>query len=154
MEKYIRTKDGKIFDLEKIKSKLKSNPYYKNYRFSKLKTNKLRNEIILNYSAIGCKGVDKDQLDRRCRFEVSLDCDSLEYIESDTIEELLDSLIYIKKDGHKRFIYDRQNLDQNYYKELLQNGDIYAAIWTEWGLKYVAEMKGILPNGEIDWKLI
>ena len=34
------------------------------------------------------------------------------------------------------------------------DGCIKAAVWTDKGLIYVAKMKGILPNDEIDWELL
>jgi hypothetical protein len=69
--------------------------------------------------------------------------------QSDTIEELCDEFV-IKTD--KEYISKRSLLelqDMNNYVPY-----IYGAIWTDKGLIYVAKMKGILPNGEIDWELL
>jgi hypothetical protein len=40
------------------------------------------------------------------------------------------------------------------HKAIGDSDIIYGAIWTDKGLIYVAKMKGILPNGEIDWELL
>lgn len=45
-------------------------------------------------------------------------------------------------------------IDNDYIDEEEKNVKIYGAIWTDKGLLYVAKMKGILPNGEIDWELL
>lgn len=44
--------------------------------------------------------------------------------------------------------------DRKYRKEDLEHYDYYGAIWTDKGLIYKAKMKGVLPNGEIDWALL
>ena len=68
--------------------------------------------------------------------------------QADTIEELCDEFVC-------RDLY--------YYKlskkiiDMLDNKDktkIYGAIWTKKGLIFIAKLKGILPNGKIDWKLV
>lgn len=93
-----------------------------------------------------------------------------EYIikQADTIEELCDEFDW--KWNKKEFPYstarqhDRYNGygdlkrairgEENYGKYLNQDYEIYGAIWTDKGLIYVAKMKGVLPNGEIDWELL
>ena len=87
----------------------------------------------------------------------------------DTIEDLFDEFrgIWInyyeseKKDAHEEYHYDKEkNVFYNDFEELtpeavIEKFDIfYGAIWTNSGLIYKAKMKGILPNGEIDWELL
>lgn len=78
-----------------------------------------------------------------------------------TIEELCDELVlkdldtgmcFVMSAVHIQDIKDNwKNLMDNNY---LKNHTIYGAIWTDKGLIYKAEVKGVLPNGEIDWKLL
>lgn len=87
----------------------------------------------------------------------------------DTVEDLFDEFrgIWInyyeseKKDAHEEYHYDKEkNVFYNDFEELTHKEAIekfdafYGAIWTNKGLIYKAKMKGILPNGEIDWELL
>ena len=73
---------------------------------------------------------------------------------ADTIEELCDELVlqdsdtnfcFVMNANHIKDIQDNwQNLMNNEY---LKNHIIYGAIWTEWGLKYVAKMN---KEGELE----
>lgn len=81
---------------------------------------------------------------------------------ADTIEELIDEKVLIQKGGYptlletiefNKNIYLRIN-EYEFATQLPSNPIIYGAIWTDKGLIYVAKMKGILPNGEIDWELL
>lgn len=75
---------------------------------------------------------------------------------ADTIEELCDAFIVAYENG-ARIIYSDLEWAKEKTKRSLEVGNksvIYGAIWTDKGLIYVAEMKGVLPNGEIDWRLL
>lgn len=67
--------------------------------------------------------------------------------QADTIEELCDEFVAIYDEKPHFHCLERaiQYADDN---------KVYGAIWTDKGLIYVAKMKGILPNGEIDWELL
>lgn len=77
--------------------------------------------------------------------------------ESDTIEELCDSVVVkYSYESLPKPIETLQNNKLQMINALKDNKDVQwinLAIWTNKGLTYVAEMKGILSNGEIDWKL-
>lgn len=76
---------------------------------------------------------------------------------TDTIEELLDCIIFTERSvyngqEHKHIMYKPFVIEKdNIFRTTI---DIKGAIWTEWGLKYVAKIKEILPNGKIDWELL
>lgn len=79
--------------------------------------------------------------------------------QADTIEELCDCFVKIKrKKDYRDYILkfdfkDLSMLKQQFMK--YPNSPVYGAIHVEdKGLIYVAKMKGILPNGEIDWELL
>ena len=79
--------------------------------------------------------------------------------EADTIEELCDYFIKIKRKGNcKPYLLKFDHKDLPKLKEQAikyKDSTIYGAIHVEdKGLIYKAKMKGILPNGEIDWRLI
>jgi hypothetical protein len=179
--KYIRTKDEKIFDIEKIKDEIANNHYYEDYEFGELESYDFDyvKGIRLNYSAVGSKDNDNDeQRGIRCLFSADLHTNSNEYIQADSIEELCDEFVIVnnadklpyrinidafneqypatgylcldyaierfealkkfigtkeKHDKHIDFLYEE---NPNYQFE----GCLYAAIWTKWGLKYVAKM--------------
>ena len=65
---------------------------------------------------------------------------------ADTIEELCDMFVY----KYQVFapIVERAKV---ICEDITQ---VFGAIWTDKGLIYVAKMKGVLPNGEIDWELL
>lgn len=77
--------------------------------------------------------------------------------QADSIEGLLDCIVFTEKS-----VYNGQERKCIMYKPfVIEEDNIFettidtkGAIWTDKGLIYVAEMKGILPNGEIDWKLL
>lgn len=80
---------------------------------------------------------------------------------ADTIKELCDELVLIEEDyptileelDFKGKTYLRRN-EYEFLRKLPEKPIIYGAIWTDKGLIYVAKMKGVLPNGEIDWQLL
>lgn len=71
---------------------------------------------------------------------------------ADTIKELCDEFVLLNhKETGKPFL----DKDLEFLKNASKLGyDIRGAIWTNKGLIYRAKMKGILPNGEIDWELL
>ena len=77
---------------------------------------------------------------------------------ADTIEELCDRFVIIKKDDNSFAIAKYYPSDKTFYIEnydedvslsecLMFEYEIYGAIWTEWGLKYVAKMN---EKGELE----
>lgn len=79
--------------------------------------------------------------------------------QADTIEELCDCFVKIKrKENCKPYILKFDYKDLPKLKEQAvkyPNSPVYGAIHIEdKGLIYVAKMKGVLPNGEIDWDLL
>lgn len=81
--------------------------------------------------------------------------------EADTVEELCDFLIVKEKGQPHPFnpmgkFLGVLALSESWHK-LIKEGRIEwvkCAIWTDKGITYVAKMKSILPNGEIDWELL
>lgn len=76
--------------------------------------------------------------------------------QADTIEELCDEFVVAYEDG-ARIVYGDLEWAKVKAKASLELGNksiIYGAIWTDKGLIYKAKMKGVLPNGEIDWELL
>ena len=70
--------------------------------------------------------------------------------EADTIEELCDEFVVENKKDHLHINY--ANEDRQAIKMVIGNINkeewfIYGAIWTEWGLKYVAKMN---DKGELE----
>ena len=63
--------------------------------------------------------------------------------QADTIEELCDKFVVIIPTEKPDFVIDFAKNRQTFVMAEL---DVYGAIWTEWGLKYVARMnsKGVL----------
>lgn len=81
--------------------------------------------------------------------------------QADTISELCDEFVYVKKSEkpitvsiEKDMMFFSKPFRFMKIEHALKEGTIYGAIWTDKGLSYVAKMKGILPNGEIDWELL
>lgn len=80
--------------------------------------------------------------------------------EADTIAELIDAYVFVSKSGETHYIYfklydmgvclgSRIENDEKFKNHLLENGNVYGAIWTDKGLIYVAKM-----NDEGNLKLI
>ena len=88
--------------------------------------------------------------------------------QADTIEELVDEFVALLFDdeiiyecplGYYTEIFKArthclQSLIKSYNINMIGVRAIYGAIWTDKGLIYVAKMKGVLSNGEIDWELL
>lgn len=84
--------------------------------------------------------------------------------QADTIEELFDEFVSITENLTPEILVPKYistkdtltNAWKNRFEDELcyENVVIFGAIWTDKGLIYVAKMKGVLPNGEIDWELL
>lgn len=128
--KYIRTKDGKILNLIAYKEDGEINGGIKY-------TSKLNGSHLF---------IQKNNILKQ----------------ADMIEELCDEFVldhplfgdsckclYHSFEKAKNGIKKRSDNAHNLY-----DFNIYGAIWTDKGLIYKARMKGIFPNGEIDWELL
>lgn len=77
--------------------------------------------------------------------------------EADTIEDLCDEFVLVAPYRFKR-PKTATELEKELYEMINfytdKDDKIYGAIWTDGGLIYKARMKGVLPNGEIDWELL
>lgn len=74
-----------------------------------------------------------------------VDTDRFEIVKvADTIEELCDEFVY-SDNVFKNVIYENYKALKMLLK-IRKNYIVYGAIWTEWGLKYVARMnsKGVM----------
>ena len=70
--------------------------------------------------------------------------------QADTIPELCDEFVVVQKDFHDLLNADThclQTLKKYYEINKIEVLGIYGAIWTEWGLKYVAKMN---DKGELE----
>ncbi len=106
-------------------------------------------------------------IDDHC-FETSWKTKPCEWIFADTVEELCDAFVYKNKivelvinKEKPEYSYIWVEIDDNtpfctrrltYLNDLEEA--LKGAIWTDQGLIYKAKMKGVLPNGEIDWELL
>ena len=126
--KYIRTKDGKIYKT------------LEDYMQSDLPPTKIRVEDVA-----------KDWHIIIYKSEVIKQADS--------IEELCDCFVKIKRKGNcKPYILKYDFKDLPVLKEQAikyKDSPVYGAIHIEdKGLIYKAKLKGVLPNGEINWELL
>ena len=141
--RYIVTKDGKFFDIKRIKLQLKSDGYYKKYKFEKLTVNKTLQEIQLNWTCY-------DGNNNLCHFGIRLNCDSIEYKQANTIEELTDVYVIVPKDQKsKPYTVNTLSVFDD-IEDVLKHNDIYSSIWVNALLKPVAKMndKGVLEYYE------
>ena len=77
--------------------------------------------------------------------------------QTNIIEELFDDFVIIGSDEYQKYIKHslKEALQKKEWLERLgYTCNIYGSIWTNNGLIYKAKMKGVLPNGEIDWELL
>ncbi|MCR4661677.1 MAG: hypothetical protein K5765_06755 [Clostridia bacterium] len=137
--KYIRTKYGRIVDIEKFINEEKDTPYYKDFEFEEISK-----DGVLKWTAIGTEKCSiKDQIGRRCHFSATLDSEIIK--QADTIEELCDCFIAVDKNGN---LCENPMIAKghcfksfcNYYKANGIDVDCYLAILTDKGLVYVAKM--------------
>ena len=150
--KYVRTKDGKIADLEKFINEEKDTPYYKDFEFEEISK-----DGELKWTAIGTEKCSlKDQIGTRCHFSATLNSEVIKT--ADTIEELCDEFVIIRRDDNTFALAKYYPNDKTFYvktadeevslSECLMYGyEIYGAIWTSKGLIYVAKMN---EKGELE----
>ncbi len=153
--RYIRTKDGKLFDLEKIKRKIieDSNRFYKDFIFDEIKANKVLKTLNLDFTAVGKQNcTDIEQRGKRCHFGVSLNCQDYRFKSADTIDKLCDCFVKIKQKGNcKPYIlkFDFKDLPLLKQQRIkYPTSPVYGAIHIEdKGLIYVAKMN---EKGELE----
>lgn len=68
--------------------------------------------------------------------------------QADTIEELCDEFVCVRKRDNRHYNTEKKQIfDYWYLNKDFVNCAFYGAIWTEWGLKYVAKMN---EEGELE----
>ncbi len=173
--RYIRTKDGKLFDLKKIKDEIKndevSNVFYRDYRFKKpeIFNGYGGRGLIIGYTYKGKCNVDFIKENKTYGDSVFLECDPDGYRESDDVTDLFDEIIWVwnkEKSPHMSTLrqYERcggygdlcrsMRYELNWGHNLGYDYKVYGAIWTDKGLLYVAELtqNGKKINGK--WKVL
>ena len=142
--RYIRTKDGRIIDLEKFINEEKDTPYYTDFIFDEI-----TKDGHLKWTAVGTdKNTMENQRGRRCQFDATLNSEIIK--QADTIEELIDGWVLESKAYYKSGFFVIYNTEDN--KEIMENfkllkdEKLFAFIKTDKGLIYVAKMneKGCL----------
>ena len=164
MKRYIRTKDGKLFDLEEIKKNLKKNSAYPHLHDWELEpTDDGRGSLRLSWIADfkGSKSKpEKIKSPKECA--AILDCDSSEYDQADTVDELVDAYVLYDPypDQHEYLIKVLRINGKVYYEYLTginrnrfdwqsSRERIFGSIWVDGSLVKVAEM-----NEEGELKLL
>ena len=133
--KYIRTKDGRIVDIEKFINEEKDTPYYKDFIFEEI-----TKDGVLKWTAVGTEQNSmQEQRGIRCQFSATLTSEIIE--QANTIEELCDEFIVVSDNCEKPIISALPfNELQLYAKGRTKYAICYGAIWTDKGLIYVAKM--------------
>jgi len=116
---------------------------------------------LFNKSKIICHAFREEYISSNWNDDIEKYLQTKIVAEADTVEELCDFLIVKEKGWSHPFDPMGKSLgvlalNESWHK-LIKEGRIEwvkAAIWTDKGLIYVAEMKGISPLGKIDWKLL
>ena len=140
--KYIKTADGKVFDLAKIIADEKTNPYYTDYKFEEIKNED--GVTVIRYSAIGTKENSIiRQVGKRCNFSMTYDSEVIQ--QADNIEELCDGFyLEFGEVFDITNVYEKERYKdfQNFYNQLNDTLIInaYGFIKTSKGLIYVAKM--------------
>ena len=123
--KYIRTKDGRIIDIESFINKEKENPYYSDYEFEEIKND--GDTCVISWTAIGTKeNSQKDQVGRRCCFGATIDSPFIK--QADTIEKLCDRYLVYVSSTDDLFVYKRLSLAKQVIEDLPLGTYIYGAI--------------------------
>lgn len=147
--KYIRTKDGRIVDIEKFINEEKDTPYYKDFIFEEI-----TKDGVLKWTAIGTEQNSmEEQIGIRCHFSATLNSEVIK--QAETIEELCDDFIGVLDNGNGSHIwYDEEYLAITEWEtqeelsalkfkyakaNLSLNEILYGAIWTSKGLIFVAK---------------
>ena len=140
--KYIRTKDGRIVDIEKFINEEKDTPYYKDFIFEEI-----TKDGVLKWTAVGTEQNSmEEQRGIRCQFSATLTSEIIE--QANTIEELCDEFIVVSDNCEKPIISALPfNELQLYAKGRTKYAICYGAIWTDKGLIYVAKMN---DKGELE----
>ena len=140
--KYVRTKDGRIIDIEKFINEEKDTPYYKDFIFEEI-----TKDGVLKWTAVGTEQNSiEEQRGIRCQFSATLTSEIIN--QANTIEELCDEFIVIS-DNCKRPIISALPFNelQLYAKGRTKYAICYGAIWTDKGLIYVANLN---DKGELE----
>ena len=140
--KYIRTKDGRIVDIEKFINEEKDTPYYKDFEFEEISK-----DGELKWTAVGTEQNSmEEQRGIRCHFSATLNSEVIK--QADIIEELCDEFVLDGMLGQLS-ITDFYNYHfHNSIEQILKNNQtIYGAIWTDKGLIYVAKLN---EKGELE----
>ena len=96
--KYIRTKDGRIVDIEKFINEEKDTPYYKDFIFEEI-----TKDGVLKWTAVGTEQNSmEEQRGIRCQFSATLTSEIIE--QANTIEELCDEFIVVSDNREKPII--------------------------------------------------
>ena len=156
--KYIRTKHGLLIDLEKQLEKEKeeyNRKYGSFYEISNFKIKQVGDKLVaIPVDEKGHKIPDK-KLKRTCFFDIWLDDIAKQ---ADTIEELCDWFIVEGDDNeitYHKTLSSAETDGKDYILESNETYTIYGCVSVKGkGLFYRAKMKGVLPNGEIDWELL
>ena len=142
MNRYIRTKDGRIVDVQKFIDETKDAPYYYDFKFDEIKNEE--DSCVLNWTAIGTRENSiKEQVGKRCQFGVTIDSPFI--AQATTIEELCDEFVLKATiNGQTEYLHDK-NLKILEICKIAHEGtgyscETYGAIWTEKGLIYKAKM--------------
>lgn len=106
--KYIRTKDGRIIDLEKFINEEKSNPYYTDFEFEEISK-----DGELKWSAVGSGISNVEQRHRRCQFSTSLNSEIIN--QADTIEELCDEFVIVNNADKKPYRISVKTYCERFY---------------------------------------
>lgn len=155
--RYIKTGDGKVFDIEKIKREISGNAYYRDYEFSELEP--YEEGIRLRYSAVGTEATSSyGQNGIRCEFSVDLNTMSGEFEGSDHLEDLADEWVAFDRDqngGKPVSAPNEKGVDQALKAAIMLGMAagldcwLKGAIWTGKGLIYAMEM-----NHQGGWDII
>ena len=144
--KYIRTKDGRIIDIEAFINKEKENPYYSDYEFEEIKNDD--DTCVIKWTAIGTElNTIKEQVFKKCNFGATIDSPFI--AQADTIEELCDEFVFVDEffKREHRVAYSLENALARCKYHDVDITTLRGAIWTDKGLIYVAKMN---EKGELE----
>ena len=135
--KYIRTKKGKIVDIEKFINEEKDTPYYKDFEFEEI-----TKDGELKWTAVGTEKCSiKDQIGSRCHFSATLNSEIIK--QANNVEELCDYVFYRFIEDNELEIKNIKKVNMRVLKSWYKNNivkDVMFAILTDKGLIYVAKM--------------
>ena len=141
--RYIRTKDGRIVDVQKFIDETKDTPYYYDFKFDEIKNE--GDSCVLNWTAIGTRENSiKEQVGKRCQFGVTIDSPFI--AQADTIEKLCDEFVVLEYGIESGVLYSRTQhttLEEAIGSQTAKHKcsyEIYGAIWTDKGLIYKAKI--------------